>query len=86
MKKYSHKVVVTNQKAAWAFTDWLDDEIVKLCWNASQSVSNSEHRRPSIDEFRELMYEKADIGGVRDSIIEAMQDVMDCELVFDYPC
>lgn len=85
MSKYKHQVIVNDQKAAWAFTDWLDDRIIQLCWETSQVMSSAEHRSLSIDEFGTMMYEVSDVGGIRDAIIEATQDVMNCELVFDYP-
>ena len=77
------KVVCTDQRAAWAFTDWLDSDVCRLCWEVAKSMDDGSLGVPDLDEFEELMYEKSDVGGIRDAIIMGAQDVMDCELVWD---
>lgn len=81
---YSRKVVITDAKEAWAFGDWLDDEITRLCYEVAKYFADNDHPLPDKDEFLEEIYDRANVGGMRDSIIEGAQDVMDCELTYDY--
>lgn len=82
-KEYPRKVVVNDQKFAWCITDEIDDALQDLCEETAKLFADAEHPMP--EDFSTEFYEKCDVGGLRDAIILAAQDVMDCELVFDYP-
>ena len=82
-KKYPRKVVVDDQRLAWCISDEIDDALQDLCENVARLFADSGHPMP--DDFSTEFYEKCDVGGLRDAIILSAQDVMDCELVFDYP-
>lgn len=84
-KRYDDKMVITDQRAAWAFTDWLDDEVCKLCYEVAASLASDEHPLPDEAKFYELMYERSDVGGLRDAIIRGAEETMRVKLVFDYP-
>ena len=80
-QSYSREVRITSEKLAAIWTDWLDDEVCKLCREIAKALTNE---IPDIEEFSTLMYEHSDVGGIRNALIEGAQDAMDCELVFDY--
>lgn len=84
-RKFDDKQVVTDQRLAWAFTDWLDDEVCKLCYAAACILESNERPRPDEAEFYELVYERSDVGMMRDAIIQGAEEVMRVKLVFDYP-
>ncbi len=81
----STKVVVTDQKVAWEFTDWLDGELCRLCWEAACGIDVYGFDM-SFEDFECAMYEKSDVGALRDAVLGAVKDVTGMELVFDYPC
>ena len=81
---YARKVVVDDMKLAWCITDYIDDALQDLCEETAKLFADDKHPLP--DDFSCDFYEKVDVGGLRNAIIVSAQDVMDCELVFDYPC
>lgn len=82
-KKYPRKYVVDDMKLAWCISDWIDDALQDICEETAKLFVDKEHPLP--EDFSCEFYEKVDVGGLRDAIILAAQDVMGCELVWDYP-
>jgi len=82
-KEYSRKLVIDEQKLAWNISDAIDDALQDLCEDAAKLFVDEEHQLP--EDFGDAFYDNVDVGGLRDAILLAAQDVMDCELVFDYP-
>lgn len=82
-KTYPRKFVVDDMKLAWCITDYIDDALQDLVEDTAKLFVDSEHPLP--EDFGCAFYEEVDVGGLRDAIIIAAQDVMDCEIVWDCP-
>lgn len=82
-KRYQREVVITDQKLAWCIDDAIDDALQDLVEDTARLFADSGHPMP--EDFGAAFYDKVDVGGLRDAIILAAQDIMDCELAFDYP-
>lgn len=81
-KKYPREVAVNDMKLAWCITDEIDNALQDLCEDVAKLFVDDKHPLP--EDFGDEFYEKVDVGGLRDAIILAAQDIMDCELVWDY--
>ena len=82
-ESYSRKFIVDDMKFAWCITDYIDDVLQDLCEETAKLFTDAEHPMP--EDFGCKFYEECCVGELRDAIILAAQDVMDCELVWDYP-
>ena len=82
-EKYPRKFVVDDMKFAWCITDYIDDALQDLVEETAKLLVDDGHPLP--EDFGLAFYNEVDVGGLRDAIILAAQDVMDCELVWDYP-
>ena len=80
---YPRRVVVDDMKTAWQIDDYIDDALQDLVENVASLLADAEHPMP--DDFGAEYYNEVDVGGLRDAVILAAQDVMKCELAFDYP-
>ena len=81
--EYPRKFVVDNMKFAKSITDYIEDELQDLVEETAKLFADKDHPMP--DDFGCAFYENVYVDGLRDVIILAAQDVMDCELVWDYP-
>lgn len=77
-EKYPRTVVIDDQDIAWRISDAIDNALQDLVEDTARLFADSEHPIPS--DFGMAFYCNVDVGGLRDAILLAAQDIMDCGL------
>jgi len=77
-KKYPRKKTVYDD--GWYISDEIDNELQDLCMRIAELLADDEHPMLDEDAFTDAFYDKVDVGGLRDAVILAAKDVMDCEV------
>ena len=77
-EEYSRKKTVYD--GGWYISDSIDNELERLCMDIAMLLADDEHPMLEQDDFTDRFYDKVDVGGLREAVIAAAEDVMDCEV------